>query len=179
MSNHSDSSKLLDVDKIFLWFTTIYGSQKMLTSWEGVPERERAAVWTRALSKFPPSAVYAAMNGLADGGPTWPPTLPEFVALVREAMPRPEHQRALPPPERRAEDVALGAVLARKVVEQIVDTTSADPARWAYALLERVDRKESVPAVGVTFALQALRNLGRNPPEHWADRFSRVRRAAA
>lgn len=175
----SQDCKPLDVDKLFLWFMTIYGSQKMLTAWDNVPAQQRAAVWSHTLAKFDTRHVYAAMHALAESGNGWPPTLPEFVTLVREQKPKPEHQRALPPPARTAEDVARGAELARKVVAQIADTSSADPARWAYAVLERVDRRETVANMAVTCALQALRNLGRNPPEHWADRFSRVRRAAA
>jgi hypothetical protein len=167
------------IDRLWERFTAIYGSQKVATAWGGVTNAERDLVWGEALSRYPLQAIGDAVRDLAENGTGWPPTLPEFVAMVREAMPRPEHQRALPPPARTTHEIAAGAELARKAVAAVADTTSADPARWAYAVLERVDRKESVPAAGVTCALQALRNLGRTPPEHWADRFSRVRRAAA
>lgn len=169
------SSATLDVDKLFLWFMTIYGSQKMATAWGNVPAPERAAVWSRALGKYPAKTVYAAMNDLAENGTGWPPTLPQFVALVRDAVPRPEHQPALPPPPRTAADIEAGAAITREIVAA-TSRPARDPAAWAYRILERADNRESVPAVAVTTALQAIRNLGRTPPDHWREQSERANR---
>ena len=45
----------------------------------------------------------------------WPPSLNEFVALVRSKVPAPEHRPALPVPKRTPEEVAAGAEQMRKI----------------------------------------------------------------
>jgi len=160
MSNHSDSASLLDVDKLFLWFTTIYGSQKMLTSWDNVPAVERAAVWSRALGKYPPKCVYAAMNELAENGTGWPPTLPEFVALVKAKLPVAAHMKALPVPDRTADEIAAGAVQMATIRDAVAP--KKDNAQWAYKVIERYKAGDSVVAhASYKIAVEALRNLGR------------------
>jgi len=163
MSNHSDSASLLDVDKLFLWFTTIYGSQKMMTAWDNVPAPERAAVWARTLGKFPPKTVYAAMHELAENGTAWPPTLPEFVALVRAKLPQPMHMKALPLPDRTADEVAAGAAQMAAIRDSVGQKN--DPAAWAYRVIQRYRSGDSVVAhSSYKLAQQALKNLGREVP---------------
>ena len=163
MSNHSDSASLLDVDKLFLWFTTIYGSQKMLTSWDNVPAFERAAVWSRTLGKFPPKCVYAAMNELAETGTGWPPTLPEFVQLVKAKLPQAMHQKALPVPDRTADEVAAGAAQMASIRDAV--GMRKDPAAWAYRVIERHKAGDQVAAhASYKIACEALHNLGREIP---------------
>ena len=164
MSNHSDHANLLDVDKLFLWFTTIYGSQKMLTAWDNVPGPERAAVWSRTLGKFPAKTVYAAMHDLAENGSAWPPTLPEFVQLVKSKMPVAAHQKALPVPNRTRDEIAAGAAQMAAIRDTV--STKKDPAAWAYTVIERYQSGDSVVShMSYKLAQQALRNLGRDIPE--------------
>jgi hypothetical protein len=171
------SNATLDVDKLFLWFMTIFGSQKMATAWGNVPAPERAAVWGRALGKYPAKTVYAAMNDLAEHGTGWPPTLPEFVQMVRDSAPRPEHQPALPPPARTAADIEAGARIAKEIAQTTASAGSKEPSAWAFRVLERADDRDSgLSPVSIQFALEAIHNTGKRPPDHWAERFERVNR---
>lgn len=166
------------IDRLWERFTAIYGSQKVATAWGGVTNAERDRVWGEALSRYPLQAIGEAVRDLAENGTGWPPTLPEFVAMVREAMPRPEHQRALPPPARTTQEIAAGAELARKAVAAVGRPEGKDGAAWAYRVLERVDAGDKViAAMTETMALRALVNLGRTPPDHWVERFNRVKRS--
>jgi hypothetical protein len=168
------------IDRLFDRFTMIYGAQKTAQAWGGVHPDDRNRVWREALGKYPLQAVGDAVRDLAEHGNGWPPTLPEFVALVRDSVRRPEHQHALPAPARTEQEIAAGAALARKAVAAVTQPAGNDRARWAYRVLERIDaREDGIAAMTETTALRALHNLGRTPPEHWAERFERVNRFAA
>lgn len=73
------------VDRIFLRMTAVYGAQKMATMWADVPIEERRVVWGDALGKYSANAIALAIRDLPETASGWPPTLPEFVALVKVA----------------------------------------------------------------------------------------------
>lgn len=99
------------VDRLFARFTAIYGAQKMASAWGNVDVAERNAVWAEALGRYELLTIGEAVRELAEDGNGWPPTLPEFVAIVRaKAEPIPAmHRAALPVPRRTAEEIAAGA----------------------------------------------------------------------
>jgi hypothetical protein len=72
-------------------------------------------VWAEALGKYPADAVAAAVRAMPDECGPWPPTLPEFVALVKGQIQAPEHMRALPVPPRTQDEIAAGAEQMRRI----------------------------------------------------------------
>ena len=78
------------IDRLFARFLSIYGAQKVATAWGNVAADERNVVWAEALGRFPLQAIGDAVRDLAEHGTGWPPTLPEFVQMVREQLPKPE-----------------------------------------------------------------------------------------
>jgi hypothetical protein len=73
------------VDRLFARLTAIYGSQKVGAMWLDTDRDEVKRTWAAALGKYPPEAIRAALEDLPETPTPWPPTLPEFVGLVREA----------------------------------------------------------------------------------------------
>lgn len=89
------------VDRLFSRLAAYYGSQKLATMWVDADMAEVKAVWSEQLGRFEPASISAALQRLVDSGNQWPPTLPEFVELCRQAaVGRQQAQRydALPAP---------------------------------------------------------------------------------
>jgi hypothetical protein len=151
------------IDRLFSRFIAIYGAQKTATAWGNGDAQERALVWHQALSKYPMTVVGDALRELAETGTGWPPTLPEFVQLVKSKMPQAMHMKALPVPDRTADEVAAGAVQMAAIRESVAP--KKDPAAWAYRVIERYRAGDSVVAhASYKIALEALHNLGREIP---------------
>jgi hypothetical protein len=151
------------IDRLFARFIAIYGAQKTATAWGNGDADERALVWHQALSKYPMAVVGDALRELAETGTGWPPTLPEFVALVKAKMPQPMHMKALPVPDRTADEVAAGAAQMAAIRDSVGQKN--DPAAWAYRVIERYRSGDSVVAhSSYKLAQQALKNLGREVP---------------
>lgn len=79
--------------------------------WAGTDIEEVKRVWSEALGRYPREALSEAVLALPEEHGAWPPTLPEFVAIVRrKAEPvAAMHRAALPVPKRTPEEVAAGA----------------------------------------------------------------------
>jgi hypothetical protein len=151
------------IDRLFSRFIAIYGAQKTATAWGNGDATERALVWHQSLSKYPMATVGDALRELAEIGTGWPPTLPEFVQLVKAKMPQAMHQKALPVPDRTADEVAAGAVQMAAIRESVAP--KKDPAQWAYKVIERYRAGDSVVAhASFKIACEALHNLGREIP---------------
>jgi hypothetical protein len=58
----------------------------------------------------------------------WPPTLTEFVALVRSKITAPEHRPALPVPRRTDAEIAEGAEQMRKIRALLAGAVKRVPA---------------------------------------------------
>jgi hypothetical protein len=151
------------IDRLFSRFIAIYGAQKTATAWGNGDAQERALVWHQALSKYPMTVVGDALRELAETGTGWPPTLPEFVALVKAKLPQPMHMKALPVPDRTADEIAAGAVQMASIRDAVAP--KKDSAAWAYRVIERYRAGDSVVAhASYKISLEALRNLGREIP---------------
>ncbi|HMM72291.1 MAG TPA: hypothetical protein PKC22_08770 [Rhodocyclaceae bacterium] len=96
------------VDRLFSRLAAFYGSQKLATMWVDADMAEVKAVWAEQLGRFEPASISAALQRLIDSGNQWPPTLPEFVELCRQAaVGRQQEQQfdALPAPGQSKTDV--------------------------------------------------------------------------
>jgi hypothetical protein len=151
------------IDRLFSRFIAIYGAQKTATAWGNGDATERALVWHQALSKYPMTTVGDALRELAEIGTGWPPTLPEFVALVKTKLPQPMHMKALPVPDRTKDEIAAGAAQMASIRDAVAP--KKDNAAWAYRVIERYKAGDQVVAhASYKIALEALHNLGREIP---------------
>lgn len=96
------------VADLFLAFTRLYGAQRMAVMYPDAELQATVAMWAAELGKHSRDAVAAAIADLPNRERAWPPTLSEFIAIVVERKPAPEHRRALPVPARTAEQIAAG-----------------------------------------------------------------------
>lgn len=143
------------IDRLFSRFLAIYGAQKVAAAWGNVGAVERNIVWAEALGRFPLQSVGDAVRKLAEDGTGWPPTLPEFVALVREQIAPPAHRPALPVPDRRKDDIAAGAEKMAALKASV--SSRKDPRAWAHRILERHAAGDtSLAPISVQFAREAL-----------------------
>lgn len=130
------------VKSLFGKFAAMYG-EKFASQWRNVPESEIVSVWSEALGPYADdgehrgSRIKWALMQLRDNNP-FPPTLPEFVQLVRQA-PRPQ-PAALPAPKvspdvakDRADQIAQAAKKAA--------SKQQDPLAWA----KRADLVPRIP----------------------------------
>lgn len=89
MSNirHHQESRTL-VDHVLARLTAIYGAQKMASTWAAQSDDEVAemhATWDEAMRPYSSETIGRALRNCMDEGPAWPPTLPQFMAMVRQA----------------------------------------------------------------------------------------------
>lgn len=118
------------VESLFAKMAALYG-ESFARKWEGVPKADLMATWAEALWPYadePPhrgERLKWALDQLRDNNP-YPPTLPEFVQLLRQA-PRPQRP-ALPEPkvpasvaQKRAAELAAAA---RRISEKKEDGTA-------------------------------------------------------
>lgn len=115
------------VESLFGKLAALYGDQ-FLRKWEHVPKADLLQTWAEGLGPYADDGEHRgqrlkwALAQLRDNNP-FPPSLPEFIALVRQA-PRPEVP-ALPAPKvspevahQRAEEMAQAV---RKIAAKQVD----------------------------------------------------------
>jgi hypothetical protein len=103
------------VERIFERIAAVYGVQKTSSMWTGVDPKQVKRAWGQALGKYPRESLAAAVRAMPDECEPWPPTLPEFVALVKGQIQAPEHMRALPVPPRTQDEIAAGAEQMRRI----------------------------------------------------------------
>jgi hypothetical protein len=180
------------VEALFARFRAVWGAQKVTATYrpsDGDDLQDWAEdlhnLWATQLARFNGPTLKAALQAAIDSGREWPPTLPEFKALCQQFN-RPEHvvsAPALPAPrtEMAADTVALLKVAMR-------GNASLDPMFWAKRPASRVAvellvrgaqhdprlrdilrahlaaprPREHHPRAAE--ALQALRELAKNPP---------------
>jgi len=151
------SNRLPDawVDRLFARFTAFYGSQKVGTMWVDAGMAEVKAVWAEQLARFEPASIAGALQRLVDGGNQWPPTLPEFVELCRQAALGRQSAatyEALPAPVDPT--IAAQAVDAIKVIDH---TKSRDWKGWARKLKARHETGAALNAYQTRCYREALR----------------------
>jgi hypothetical protein len=116
------------VERIFERIAAVYGVQKTSSMWTGVDPKQVKRTWGQALGKYPRDALAAAVQAMPEECGQWPPTLTEFVTLVRSKMPAPEHRRALPVPPRTQDEIAAGAEQMRRIRAMLGGAVKRMPA---------------------------------------------------
>jgi hypothetical protein len=105
------------VERIFQRFLALYGTTKLGAMWQGTDVELVKAVWAEALGRYPRDALSEAVLALPEEHGAWPPSLPEFVAIVRrKAEPTLDmHRPALPVPRRTPDEIAAGAEQMQRI----------------------------------------------------------------
>ncbi len=113
--NHASSLPTSWVERIFAVMAAHYGA-RFADAWRGVDAAEMKAAWARKLAGLTPQQIKRGLAGLEQC--RFPPTLPEFMALCRQAMPE-AHVLKLPAPrltpEQREQGRRRFAELKRKL----------------------------------------------------------------
>lgn len=117
------------VGRLFDRMASVYGVQKMSSMWSGAEPQEVQRTWARTLSRYPTGALRAAADAMGEECGAWPPTLTEFVALVRSKQEAPEYRRALPVPRRTQAEVEAGAREMAKIRALLAGAVKRVPAR--------------------------------------------------
>lgn len=115
MSSNYEPLPLPWVERIFDRMTATYGVQKMSAMWTGVSPEQVKATWAQGLGRYPRQALAAAVEAMPAECGVWPPTLPEFCALVKSKVAAPEHRSALPVPGRTKDEISAGAEQMAKI----------------------------------------------------------------
>ncbi len=138
------------VESLLARMLAIYG-QKFRSQWADVPAESMRETWAVALGRFDGERIKWALEQMIATCP-WPPTLPEFAALCRQA-PRDEPAK-LPAPNvppsvieaRQAEAQAIAAKVAANVPSKA----------WAHKLRARYLTGERLMMAQVSLASDAL-----------------------
>jgi hypothetical protein len=95
--------------------SALYG-QKFRAQWPSVEGwRDAIIEWAKSLQPYGKQAIRDGFDGLKQSGAAWPPSLPEFLDVVRTSS-RPEHRTfvALPRPKSDPGTVALAIQVMRE-----------------------------------------------------------------
>lgn len=137
------------IDKIFAEMSASYGS-KFADMWSGTSPDDLRAKWAAKLAGFRdmPGAIREALDAL-DSKP-FPPTLPEFLAMCREAGHRhsaPVQAISYTP---TAEEQARAAEVIAKAANRLTNIDRRDHTDWAKRLQARHEAGEklSVQQIG-------------------------------
>lgn len=124
--------------------------------WADAGAVEVKAVWASALGRFSGDTLRVALQNLEASANSWPPTLPEFLELCRQAaVARVQHAPAtmLPAPDTSPEVAA--AELKR--IERAVGAIGGRPSRmWAHRILERAGSGGRVLPAVLSMAKRAV-----------------------
>lgn len=142
--NAPSTQKLPDawVESLLARMLSIYG-HRFQSQWADVPPASMLETWAATLGRFTGEQIRWALEQMVTSCP-WPPTLPEFVALCRQA-PRPEPVNVLPAPDavrdsiHRVQQVAETAPKRTEAFEYAAPSTD-----WAFKLRERFLAGESL-----------------------------------
>lgn len=143
------------IARIFDHMSALYGS-KFADLWRGTDPESMRRVWATKLSGFSdqPNAIKQALDAL-DAKP-FPPTLPEFLTMCREAG-----QRGLDAPKAlphypTPDEIARAEEAAQKVRETVAKMPSRDHLAWAKDLKKRHEAGEKLAFLQVKMYREAL-----------------------
>jgi len=142
------------VDRLFGRFSATWGVQKMGAMFPTETHDEVRGVWAEQLGRFAPESIRAALQSATDSGREWPPSLSEFVEACRQAsVARQQHApvKLLDTPRTSADEAHANVERIRSLMH------NPKPGReWAYHLLARGERGETVPMAVRQMAEKAI-----------------------
>jgi hypothetical protein len=142
------------VERIFEVMSGLYGT-KFADLWKDSNHEFVMSLWAKKLAGFRsmPGAIKEALASL-DSKP-YPPTLPEFLAMCREAAPRHQIKPVMIGYQPTAEDQARAQEIIRKAAER-TKTDERDHKAWAKKLKSRHEAGEKLSLIQVEAYKEAL-----------------------
>ena len=153
---NAPSTRLPDswVESLLARMLATYG-QKFRSQWADVPPETLRETWAVALGRFDGERIKWALEQMIATCP-WPPTLPEFVALCRQA-PRPEPANGLPAPNVVRDSIQRVQQAAETAPKREEMFAYAKPGRdWARSLRVRFLSGEALNYQQIEMASDAL-----------------------
>lgn len=143
------------IDRIFLVMSNLYG-QKFTDQWKGNDMDSMRLFWAEKLGGFhdQPNAIKQALDAL-DAKP-WPPTLPEFLTMCREAATRGLDKPPMLEHHPSAEEIERAIKARDMAVKAAHVENKRDPLRWAKDLKERHENGERLAFLQVKMYREAL-----------------------
>ena len=143
------------IGRVFDHMSGLYGS-RFADLWRGTDPETVRRMWDEKLAGFRemPGAIKEALDSL-DSKP-YPPTLPEFLQMCREAAPRHLNKPVMLSYTQTPEDRAKAQEIARTVVEKIVETDNREHKAWAKRLKARDEASERLSLTQVSAYREAL-----------------------
>lgn len=134
------------VCRIFDHLLVQYG-KRFSDMWDGVDPAAMRAGWAIKLGGFAdkPKAIKQALDSL-DSKP-FPPTLPEFLTMCREAASRGLDDKPALPHYPSAEEIARAEEAAKRVRETVASMPRRDPLKWAKDLQDREIKGERLDRI--------------------------------
>jgi hypothetical protein len=138
------------IERIFLRFQTLYGN-RAATMWADIPKAELIATWRDYLDGFSGDDLRNAIEAMGRAYTEFPPTLPQFVNLCKDARNR-RTQTTLALPEPRGPiPPELGAI-----VHGFGTPGRGDCKAWARKILEESAAGRVYPSISIEFAKEAF-----------------------
>ena len=143
------------IGRIFDHMSGLYGS-KFSDLWRGSDLGTVRRIWAEKLAGFAdmPKAIKEALDALDDK--PYPPTLPEFLALCREAGRRLDGHKPAIEYRPTAEEQARADALIKKAAERMTKIDRRDHKEWAKRLKERHEAGEILSLIQVNAYQEAL-----------------------
>jgi hypothetical protein len=143
------------IARIFEHMSALYGA-KFQDLWRGTEPEVMRRMWASKLSGFAdkPKAIKQALDCL-DAKP-FPPTLPEFVTMCREAAGRGLDAPPMLEHHQSPEEIERAAKAAKQAVEAAHIDRRRDPLQWARDLKARHEAGECLHALQVAMYRAAL-----------------------
>lgn len=138
------------VESLLARMLAIYG-QKFRSQWADVPAESMRETWAVVLGRFDGERIKWALDQMIATCP-WPPTLPEFAALCRQA-PRDEPAK-LPAPILTAEEVQARQAEVEAISARIAGNVPSKA--WAHKLRARYLAGERLMMAQASLASDAL-----------------------
>ncbi len=140
------------IERLFSHLAAIYGL-RFTRLWAGVDPEEVKATWTEYLQRFPADQVMRAVDSCAFGVSN-PPTLPEFIELVRSCYIAPPRQTE---PKRLLPSSAYGFDPLNGKVELEYPREASPPWRyWARRIIRWESLGRRMPHVSLMMAKAVL-----------------------
>lgn len=157
MSEMTGQSKFLTEQQASWVFTQIladYGLSAIRAKWESLKPSELKANLARRLGRFDWETISKAMERMPSAHPTFPPSIPELMALCESCKPLQPYQ-SLPAPLIPPEVIAARQADAEQMVRRIAD---GKPDRsWAETHRKDYLAGRALPFVTIEMASAALR----------------------
>lgn len=136
------------VERLFARFAVMYGKH-WLDLWADVPMADVKDAWASELAGVTGEQIAGALKACG----TFPPTLPEFVALCKPVSVPAAHQQYLPA-QRNSQEIPPKI---RAEIEKLLNKErKRDPKDWAREIMARHECGEHLLPIQIQFAREAL-----------------------